>query len=40
MLIFEWQIGEERGFNHYVLGNPPLCLEEYKEMIEKYGLGR
>ncbi len=28
----------ERGINHYLCGNPPLSLEKYAEIMEKYGL--
>ncbi len=38
VLIFEWTLGETSGFNHYLCGYPPICLEEYKKVIEKYSL--
>lgn len=39
MLIFEWEINGERGFNHYLCGYPPISFEWYKRMIEKHSLG-
>ena len=38
ILIFEWSVGEERGFNHYLLGNPPISLDDYRDVMERYGL--
>ena len=38
ILIFEWSVGEERGFNHYLLGNPPISLDDYCDVMERYGL--
>lgn len=38
MLIFEWQMGAENGFNHYVCQEPPLDLQRYKAWIQKYRL--
>ena len=38
MLIFEWTVDGERGFNHYVCGYPPLSLDTYSALMEKYGL--
>ena len=35
-LIFEWEAGEERGFNHYLFGYPPISLELYKSFLAKY----
>ena len=37
ILIFEWEICGEKGFNHYVLGTPPLSLDGYREIMERYG---
>ena len=37
ILIFEWQTGDDSGFNHYVLGAPPLSLDGYREVMERYG---
>jgi beta-mannosidase len=38
MLIFEWTVDGERGFNHYVCGYPPLSLDTYSALMGKYGL--
>ena len=38
ILIFEWVVDGESGFNHYVLGNPPLSLNHYRAVMERYGL--
>jgi len=38
ILIFEWEADGERGINHYLCGNPPVSLEKYAEIMEKYGL--
>ena len=38
MLIFEWEVDGARGINHYLCGYPPISLEFYKRMIEKYSL--
>ena len=38
ILIFEWEINGERGFNHYLCGYPPFSLEAYKAVMEKYHL--
>ena len=37
ILAFEWTVGSERGFNHYVCGYPPLSLPLYKEFIKRIG---
>lgn len=37
ILVFEWVIDGERGFNHYVCGYPPLSLSDYKEFIKRIG---
>ena len=37
ILIFEWEICGEKGFNHYVFGTPPLSLDGYREIMERYG---
>ena len=39
VLIFEWEIDGERGFNHYLCGYPPFTLEEYSDIVKKYNLG-
>ncbi|MBE6551430.1 MAG: glycoside hydrolase family 2 [Ruminococcaceae bacterium] len=36
ILIFEWEINGERGFNHYLCGYPPISLQMYKEFLQKY----
>ncbi len=38
MLIIEWDIAGEKGFNHYLCGYPPISFEMYKEVMEKYHL--
>ena len=38
ILILEWTADGEDGFNHYVLGNPPLSLDYYRSVMERYGL--
>jgi beta-mannosidase len=38
MLIIEWEIDGEFGYNHYMCGYPPFSFEFYKEMIKKYSL--
>ena len=38
ILIFEWTADGEDGFNHYVLGNPPLSFDYYRSVMERYGL--
>ena len=38
MLIIEWDIDGERGFNHYLCGYPPFSLEFYKKLIKQYDL--
>ena len=38
VLIFEWTLGEEKGFNHYLCGMPPISLERYRAIIKKYNL--
>ena len=37
ILIFEWVMDGESGFNHYVCGYPPISLEEYKKFLERIG---
>jgi beta-mannosidase len=39
VLIFEWRVDGERGFNHYLVGYPPFSLKDYTEIIKKYRLG-
>ena len=36
MLILEWT-GDEVGFNHYMLRTPPISLDWYKGIMERYG---
>ncbi len=38
MLIFEWEIDGEYGYNHYLCGYPPFDFEKYKSWMEKYNL--
>ena len=38
VLVFEWTVGEEKGFNHYLCGTPPISLERYRAIIKKYNL--
>lgn len=35
MLLMEWQIGEEKFFNHYLYGMPGFDLKKYKEWFDK-----
>ena len=39
VLIFEWTVNGEDGFNHYLVGYPPFSLKEYTEILKKYRLG-
>lgn len=39
VLIMEWSVDGEQGFNHYVCGYPPFSLEEYTAILENYKLG-
>jgi len=36
ILIFEWEVGDKRGYNHYLCGYPPISLEMYKSVMKKY----
>ena len=38
IIIFEWTVDGERGFNHYLCGYPPFNLEKYMKVMDKYGL--
>ena len=38
ILIFEWDINGEKGFNHYLCGFPPVSFAMYKEFLDKYKL--
>lgn len=38
ILIFEWEVGDKRGYNHYLCGYPPISLEMYKSVMKKYSL--
>ena len=38
MLLIEWEINGEKGFNHYLCGYPAFSLQKYKEWVEKLGL--
>ncbi len=35
-LIFEWEVDDEKDFNHYLCGFPPVDFEMYKEFLKKY----
>lgn len=35
LLIIEWNICGEKGFNHYLCGYPPINLEKYKYLMQK-----
>lgn len=39
MLIFEWDIDGDKGFNHYLCGYPSFSLEKYTELMKKNKLG-
>ena len=36
MIILEWS-GDESGFNHYLLLTPPISLDWYRGIMERYG---
>ncbi len=38
MLILQWEVEGERGFNHYLCGYPPISLEQYQKWMTKYNL--
>ncbi|MBR2353596.1 MAG: hypothetical protein IKA76_03745 [Clostridia bacterium] len=38
ILIFEWDVNGERGFNHYLCGFPPFSLDFYRKIMNRYGL--
>lgn len=38
MLLLEWDVDGEHGFNHYLCGYPAFSLEKYKGWVEKLGL--
>lgn len=38
VLLIQWNIGEENGFNHYLCGYPPFDLGWYKKFIKELGL--
>ncbi|NLZ55587.1 MAG: glycoside hydrolase family 2 [Clostridiaceae bacterium] len=35
LILIEWEVGDKRGANHYILGKPPLSFEQYKEWLKK-----
>jgi beta-mannosidase len=35
LILIDWEAGEKRGVNHYILGKPPLCFERYKGWLKK-----
>lgn len=37
MLILEWETHHDKGWNHYLCGYPPISLDMYKKVMEKYG---
>ncbi len=39
-LIFEWSVGGEKGWNHYLCGNPPFDFKNYVEVLKKYGFDK
>ena len=38
MLILTWDCPDKKGFNHYLCGHPPLCLEHYEALMKKHRL--
>ncbi len=38
ILIFEWEVNGEKGFNHYLCGFPPISFEKYCDFLQKYNL--
>lgn len=38
LLIMEWDVNGEKGFNHYLCGLLPFNLERYKQLMNKCGL--
>ena len=38
ILVFEWEVNGECGFNHYLCGYPPIPLKMYKEFLKKYNV--
>jgi len=38
ILVFEWEVNGEQGFNHYLCGYPPISLEMYKTFLQNYNL--
>ena len=36
ILIFQWEIDTEQGFNHYLSGHPPISMSLYKTVMQKY----
>ena len=36
-LIIKWESDGEEGFNHYLMGYPPISLSDYKKFMEKLG---
>lgn len=35
LLLLEWNVGGEIGFNHYLCGYPPINFEKYKYLMQK-----
>jgi len=38
-LILERETEGQKGFNHYLCGFPPISLQMYVRVLEKYALG-
>lgn len=36
ILVFEWNIEDEEGRNHYLCAEPPIDLDMYRQFIEKF----
>ena len=39
LFLIEWELGGEKGLNHYLLGSPPFDLARYKAWLPKLGVG-
>lgn len=40
VLLINWEVDGEKGFNHYLCGYPPLDLDWYKSILNKYILNK
>ena len=38
VLLMQWEVNGEKGWNHYLCGYPPFDLEWYKNVIKELGL--